>query len=133
MVKVLDASALAAYLWKQPGYEKVRELLVKAAESERKLFMSTVNAGEVFYLLIRDHGLEEAARIFQSAETLPIEFIPVDLEMAQQAAIYKAIQKLPYADCFVAALAKLKKAELVTADKEFKAVEGEVKILWLNR
>ena len=36
-----------------------------------------------------------------------------------------------YADYFAAALAKLRKAELVTGDKEFKQVEGEVKILWI--
>jgi predicted nucleic acid-binding protein len=38
---------------------------------------------------------------------------------------------MSYADCFAAALAKLKKAELVTGDKEFRQVEGELKILWL--
>jgi len=36
-----------------------------------------------------------------------------------------------YAGCFALALAKLRKAELVTGDQEFKAFEGEVKILWL--
>jgi len=29
------------------------------------------------------------------------------------------------------ALAKLRKAELVTGDKEFKQAEGDVKILWM--
>ena len=36
------------------------------------------------------------------------------------------------ADAFAAALAKSKKAELVTADHEFKAVEKEIKINWLK-
>ncbi|OGZ98133.1 MAG: hypothetical protein A3C07_04900, partial [Candidatus Sungbacteria bacterium RIFCSPHIGHO2_02_FULL_47_11] len=112
MVKVLDSSALVAYLWKQSGYEKVQGLLSKAAESEKRLLMTTVNVGEVYYLLIRDHGLEEADRIIQFIETLPIDFVPVDQELAKQAAIYKATKKLAYVDCFVAALAKLKKGEL---------------------
>jgi predicted nucleic acid-binding protein len=38
---------------------------------------------------------------------------------------------MPYADCFAAALAKLRKAELVTGDKEFRQIEDEVKIQWL--
>jgi predicted nucleic acid-binding protein len=38
---------------------------------------------------------------------------------------------LAYADCFAAALAKIKKAELYTGDPEFKAVEKEVKVIWL--
>jgi len=33
---------------------------------------------------------------------------------------------MSYADCFAAALAKDRKAELVTGDKEFRQVEGEV-------
>ena len=33
---------------------------------------------------------------------------------------------------FAAALAKNKKAELVTADHEFKSVEKEIKINWLK-
>ena len=63
--------------------------------------------------------------------TLPIQIVPADLELAKQAAEFKASKKMSYADCFAAALAKLRKAELVTGDKEFKQVEGEVKILWL--
>ena len=65
MVKVLDASALVAYLWKQAGHEKVQDFLSKAAESEKRLLMATVNLGEVYYLLIRDHGLEEADKILR--------------------------------------------------------------------
>ena len=38
---------------------------------------------------------------------------------------------MSYADCFAAALAKEKKTELLTGDKEFKQAEGEIKIHWL--
>ncbi len=131
MVKILDASALVAYLWKQSGYEKVQDLLSKASGSERWLLMSTVNFGEVYYLLMRDHGLEEADRILRSIETLPIEFVPADLLIAKQAAFYKAAKKLPFADCFAAATAKVHKGEIVTGDKEFKTLEGEIKIYWV--
>lgn len=36
------------------------------------------------------------------------------------------------ADAFAAALAKEKKAELVTGDPEFKALEDEIRINWLK-
>jgi len=36
------------------------------------------------------------------------------------------------ADCFAAALAKIRKAELVTGEPEFKQVESEIKIFWLK-
>jgi predicted nucleic acid-binding protein len=37
------------------------------------------------------------------------------------------------ADCFAAVLAKIRKAELVTGDREFKQVEDEIKIGWLKQ
>lgn len=132
MVKVLDACALMVYLEKEPGYEKIKDLFVKAAETEKKLLMSTVNWGEVFYVLIRDYGLEEAEKIQRAIETFPIEFVPADLAITKQAAFYKATKKIPYADCFAAALAKLRKGEVITGDKEFKAFENEVKIVWIS-
>ena len=129
MVKVLDANALLAYSEKEAGYEKVQALFVKAAESGRSLLMTAVNWGEVCYILFRDHA-EKADEAIKFINTLPIEIVDVDKEIARQAALYKAQKKLPYADCFAAALTKLRKGELVTADKEFKAIEGEIRILW---
>jgi predicted nucleic acid-binding protein len=65
---------------------------------------------------------------------MPIEIVGVadDLQLARQAAIYKATCKMSYADCFGAALAKIKNAEFVTGDPEFKEVEKEIKINWLK-
>ena len=131
MVKILDASALVAYLWKQSGYEKVQDFLTKATDDEKRLLMTTVNLGEVYYLLLRDHGPEDADRILKVIETLPIDFVDVDMKLVKQAAIYKATKKLPYADCFAAALAKVHKGEIVTGDKEFKTIENEVKVIWV--
>jgi predicted nucleic acid-binding protein len=39
---------------------------------------------------------------------------------------------MSYADCFAAALAKTRKAELVTGDREFKQVENDVRVRWLE-
>ena len=63
---------------------------------------------------------------------MPIELVEADLHLAKQAATYKATHKMSYADAFAAALAKIKNAELVTGDPEFKAVEKEIKINWLK-
>ena len=43
----------------------------------------------------------------------------------------KARHRISYADCFAAALAKDRKADLVTGDKEFKKIEGDVSVHWL--
>ena len=76
----------------------------------------------------------EAELIAREIAVMPIELVPVetDLELVRQAARYKASGKLAYADAFAAALAKLRNAELITGDPDFKAVDGEIKIGWLK-
>ncbi len=131
MAHVLDASAVVAYFEKEPGYETVQELLTAAAVGHRKLFLSTVNWGEAYYVTHRTYGLEQANHIAHVIGTFPIEMVDVDLEFAKQAALLKVSHKLPYVDCFAAALAKIRKATLITGDKDFKRVEGEIKVSWL--
>ena len=131
MAHVLDAFALTAYFEKEPGYEKVQELLTAAASDNRKLFLSTVNWGEVHYVTHRTYGIEQVNKIANVIGTFPIEIVDVDLEITKQAALFKVAHRLSYADCFAAALAKVKKSTLVTGDKEFKPLEGEIKVSWL--
>jgi len=82
---------------------------------------------------MREVSQEAAEQKAQEIAALPIDIIGVsdDLALAKQAAIFKARHKMSYADCFAAALAKQKNAELITGDPEFKAVEKEIKINWL--
>jgi predicted nucleic acid-binding protein len=44
---------------------------------------------------------------------------------------FKVNGNISYGDCFATALAKNNKAELVTGDKEFKVLDGEIKIAWI--
>ena len=55
-----------------------------------------------------------------------------DRAKGRMAADFKTRFKLSLADSFAAALAKEKKAELVTGDPEFKPLEKEIKIIWLK-
>jgi predicted nucleic acid-binding protein len=128
---VLDASALLAMFFGEPGMEQMRELFHKASEADHPVFMSAVNWAEVLYRMERKHGRTgyDTARRFE--HTTPLEAVPVDRELAEAAALLKTEHGLGLADAFAAALAKHKKAELVTADAEFKAVEREVKVRWL--
>ena len=130
-LRVLDSYSLIAYLENEDGTEKMIEVFRVARDSGRTLFLSAVNWGEVYYITLREAGRERVEAVAQLISTLPIQIISVDLELTQQAAEFKAIKKMSYGDCFAAALAKLRKAELVTGDEEFKQVEGEVKILWI--
>jgi predicted nucleic acid-binding protein len=130
-LRVLDSYSLIAYLENETGVEKMIELLQVARDSGKTLLLSVVNWGEVYYITLREAGRERAEAVAHLISTLPIQVASVDLELTKQAAEFKAFKRMSYGDCFAAALAKLRKAELVTGDEEFKQVEKEVKILWI--
>jgi len=131
MIRILDAHALLVFLEKETGYEKVEQFLLNAVEKDRSLLMTSVNFGEVYYIVLRECGQEKADEIEKIIESLPVEIIDVDMQLARQAARFKATRRISYADCFGAALAKLRKGEIITGDKEFKVFENQVKILWI--
>jgi predicted nucleic acid-binding protein len=130
---VLDASALLAMFFGEPGVEKMRELFHKASEADRPVFISAVNWAEALYKVERKQGKAGLDTARQFERTTPLEAAPVDRDLAETAAGLKNEHGLGLADAFAAALAKSKKAELVTADTEFKALEKEIKINWLGR
>lgn len=131
MTRVLDAHGLLVFLEKEPGFEKVESFFVSAIEKNNYLLMTSVNFGEVYYIVLRECGQEKAHEIENIIKTLPIEIIDVDMNLAREAARFKATKKISHADCFAAALAKLHKGEVITGDKEFKTLENEVRISWI--
>ena len=133
--KVLDSWALIAFFEDEPAAEQVEKILAQAGEEKHRLLLSVVNWGEIYYNTMREVSQEAAEQKAQEMAALPIDIVGVsdDLVLARQAAIYKATHKMSYADCFAAALAKIRNAELLTGDPEFKALEKEIKIGWLPR
>ena len=129
---VLDASALLAFLEERPGAARVGNLLTRAAELGQPTYISAVNWGEVYYVVWRGRGERAANEILAKIGALPIQIVDVDTPLAKQAATFKARFKLPYADCFAAALAQERKAVLVTSDRNFESVERNVKLLWVD-
>lgn len=131
-VRVLDSYSLIAYIEGEDAADKMIEIFRVARDSGRALLLSVINWGEVYYITLREAGRERAEEVVHLISTLPIQVIPADVELTKQAAEFKSSKKISYADCFAAALAKLRKAELVTGDKDFRQVAGDVKILWLE-
>jgi len=128
---VLDSFAMMAFFLDEPGADFVRGLILRAEESGAKLLMCVVNLGEVWYSIARTSSPQVADQYIQEIRGMAIEVVDVDWELTRLAAEFKVKGKISYADCFAAALAKSRKAELVTGDKEFRSLEGEVKISWL--
>jgi ribonuclease VapC len=133
---VLDAHALMVLFNDEPGADEVEKILLKAEKGNPRLLMSVINWGEIYYSIMRGASQEIADSKAHEIAGMRIELVPVDtrdLELICQAATFKATKRMSYADCFAAALAKIRNAELVTGDRDFKAVESDLrKIHWLS-
>jgi predicted nucleic acid-binding protein len=129
--KVLDSWALLCYLEQESGFEKIIQVFEEAINDSQPLLMTVINWGEVYYQVVRRYGDDRARKIEQLIGSFPIVLVDIDRNLTREAALMKATNKMAYADCFAAALAKQRQAELYTGDPEFKTVEKKIKIRWL--
>ena len=130
--RILDSYSVLAYLENESGAERMIELLTSARDSNTPLLMCVVNWGEVYYITRREWGASRAEEVLTLLASLPIEIIDVDCDLTKGAAELKSEHKMSYADCFAAALAKSQKGQVVTGDKEFRQVEKEISIEWID-
>ena len=124
---VLDSFALITYFRDEAGADKVEALLHNAAIRHEPLHMTEVNYAEVQYIIIRKNGMTGWESAAAHLVSLPITFHPVTRELADTAARLKAAHRISLADAFAAALAKHCKCELVTGDREFRAIRKRFK------
>lgn len=129
---VLDSWAIIAYLENEPAAENVADIIADAHEQQIPLLMTVVNAGEVWYIVARQTSVGDADVSAKQLQDLGIKFVDADWSLAKDAGYFKSRNKMSFADCFAAALAKQRKAHLVTGDPEFKQIENEISINWLK-
>ena len=118
---VLDASALLAYLWQEPGHETVAQRIEQST-----VMMSSVNLSEVLSRAA-DKGMSHSAMAALQA-ALPFEIIPFDKAQAQTAASLRPPTKalgLSLGDRACLALAIERQAVALTADRVWQALEIE--------
>ena len=130
-VKVLDSWALLAYFEGEERGREVLDLLKDAAEKGRVYLISVVNWGEILYITESRHGEERRDEVEHLMDQMHLEVVDLDRNTTRRAAELKATTKLHYADCFVAALAMSRKAELITGDHDFRVLENKIRIGWL--
>jgi predicted nucleic acid-binding protein len=130
---VLDSWAVISYLEDEPTAETVADIIADAHEQGVSLLMTVVNAGEVWYIVAREASVPDADVSIKQLRDLGIEFVDADWELAKDAGYFKSRNKMSFADCFAAALARQRKAHLATGDPEFKQIEQEVTVHWLTK
>lgn len=122
---VMDSYAMLAYFRNERGGEKVEQILNEAAEGKHSLYMTCINAGEVYYMAHRKDGAEKAVLVWKALCQFPITITDADSAFTLKASNIKARYKLSFADAFAAALSISKKATLLTGDDEFDNLIGE--------
>ena len=126
---VLDASALLAYLWQEPGHETVAQRIEQST-----VMMSSVNLSEVLSRAA-DKGMSPSAMAALQA-ALPFEIIPFDRAQAQTAASLRPPTKalgLSLGDRACLALAIELQAVALTADRVWQELEIEGLVVELLR
>jgi predicted nucleic acid-binding protein len=129
---VLDTWAIIAFYEEEPAAQQVADIIAQANEEGTPLWMSVVNAGELWYLTARETSPAEADATIEELRSFGIKLENVDWEIARQAGVFKSKYKMSYADAMAAALTLQKNGHLVTGDRDFKHLENEVKLIWLK-
>ena len=128
---VLDSFALVSFFHKEPGWEKVKEVLYRLSSASQKALLSIINWGEFYYIVRKRVGKHKAEETLALLEQLPVAILSVDDQLVKEAAEIKADYPVSYADAFCIATAQRSKAEILTSDPEFKAVQNLVAVKWL--
>jgi predicted nucleic acid-binding protein len=91
-----------------------------------------INIGEAIYLTSRRNGPLAASVVLGEIDRLPVSQLPTTRERIIAAAHIRARHRLSYADAFVAGAGLELAATILTGDPEFRSIEDEVDIEWLN-
>jgi PIN domain nuclease of toxin-antitoxin system len=138
MKYVLDACALLAFLNKEDGWDKVKDLLIEAIDTgEVEIYMSIVNLLEVYYDRLRLDDNEKLSEFLAWAFASPIKIIDtVSRSELDKAARLKAVYKrISLADAIGIATSKSLGAAFVTSDHhELDIVEQQesISLLWIR-
>lgn len=131
---VFDSSAVLTLLFDEPTAEKVERILQDAADDKREVLISAVNWAEILYRVLQIQGNVGVDAARELEDQSPLRVVEVDRDLAEMSAQLKLTFGLPLSDAFCAALAKKERAVLVTSDRGFEAVKGQVKkIIWLGK
>ncbi len=128
---VLDSYALLAFLFGERGHQRVLDLLQRMAAASQALLVAAPNWAEVRYVSQRKVGAARWGDAREKLLGLPLDIILPDQTLAEIAGEIKATRSMSLADCFAAALARQRRAELYTGDPEFRQVEKDISIIWL--
>jgi PIN domain nuclease of toxin-antitoxin system len=119
---VADASAVLAFARGEKGERQISRV-------REQCVVSTLNLLEAFSKLVRYDMPADRVRLFLR-ESFP-HVVPLDRDLAETSAVFHAATRglgLSYADCVCLTLGSQRKATVLTADRDWKKVELNVKV-----
>jgi ribonuclease VapC len=131
---VLDAWAIMAFLFgEEPAAKTVKDAFVKKDSSRASVHMSWINLGEVYYIVSRKKGPDQAHQVLEDIQLLPLTLHAPSKSDILSAANLKASHKLSYADAFAVSLAQEIHGTIYTGDPEIILLGETVKVHPLSR
>lgn len=133
---VFDTEAIIAFLYDEPGHDIVADLLVEVFETTAEGYLTEANASEVFYLVARFEGADDAPtdtslriadRDIRALERRGLDIEQTDWRLVGEV---KAEGHISLADAHATALAYEQDATLVAgADDDFEELPVDVDLL----
>lgn len=135
-VYVFDTEAIIAFLYDEPGHDRVGDLLDEVEANESTGLLSETNASEVYYLVARFEGTPEekpTSASLRAADrdirTLKRRGMAVERANWRLAGEVKADGDISLADAYAVALAHERDATLVAGgDDDFDALPIDVDV-----
>lgn len=124
---------MLAWVQAEAAAERVDAVLKQADAGQIRVLMSWINAGEVYYMLVRKRSAMIADEFLTRLPSLPIRLVLPEEPDIVAAAKLKATRRLAYADAFAASLALREGGALMTGDPELRELQGMLTIEWLGR
>ena len=116
---VLDTSAILAFIEKEPGANRVREILIK-----NSIIIPWLSLLEAVYISQRELGEEEALTRYALLKKLNAAILwNADEALLLNAARIKATHTLSLADAVIAAIAYQNNAILIHKDPEYETLQ----------
>ena len=129
---VLDSYAIMAVIEDEPGAQTVADII---SGDQFEIYMSSINLGEAYYILLREQGKQTAEEVVSSI-LLDDSFRVQEAcwQRIKSAATIKSKGGLSYADAFVMGLAREMQAAIVTGDPEIRtAAQPDLQIIWIGK
>ena len=119
---VIDAGVIALYF---AGDQKVKEIVNDVYSGRAEAYMCEINIAEFLYNYAKVFGWGSALARHALIRNSPINIVGIDEYLTLEAAKLKLkyYNLLSIADCYLIALAKQRKAKVITTDEGVKRVK----------